>query len=448
MTTPQQQQKKPQKYKYLSGFGNHFETEALPDTLPKNQNTPQICPRGLYAEQLSGTSFTTPRHLNQRSWLYRILPSASHPPYKPLASNGLVTNNFSRSKIDPNQRRWKPLPIPEKPTDFVSGLVTYCGTGDPGLKVGVAIYLYAANEDMKNKAFFSADGDFLIVPELGTLDIQTEFGFLEVHPGEIAVIPRGILFSVKLPDGKGRGYITEIFEGHFRIPELGPIGANGLANPRDFLSPVAAYEDLSTPYTVINKFQGSLFETVKDHSPFNVVAWHGNYAPYKYDLASFCVVNTVSFDHLDPSIFTVLTCPTNTPGTACLDFVIFPARWSVADHTFRLPYYHRNTMSEFMGLIYGVYEAKRVGFSPGGATLHSCMMPHGPEFSAFDKGSKEELKPVYISGTLAFMFESSYVFYLTDFARENLVDDQYSKVWEGFQKNFDSSTKKESDSSS
>eukprot|EP01121_Diplochlamys_sp_Union-15-3_P017496 TRINITY_DN6165_c0_g2_i4.p1 TRINITY_DN6165_c0_g2~~TRINITY_DN6165_c0_g2_i4.p1 ORF type:complete len:297 (-),score=52.12 TRINITY_DN6165_c0_g2_i4:31-921(-) len=292
---------------------------------------------------------------------------------------------------------------------------------------------------MKDKAFYSSDGDFLIVPELGTLDIQTEFGYLEVKPGEIAVIQRGILFSVKLLEGKARGYMVEVFDGHFVLPDLGPIGANGLANPRDFLTPVAAYEDRKCDFTVVNKFQGLLFKAKKNFSPFNVVAWHGNYAPYKYNLDHFCTVNSVSFDHMDPSIFTVLTCPTVNPGTACIDFVIFPGRWVVQEHTFRPPYYHRNCMSEFMGLIRGVYDAKEEGFTSGGASLHSCMTPHGPDAGTFEKASNAELKPIKLDDTMAFMFESSYLFQITPYAQNNLVQKNYYQCWQGLKNHFDDS---------
>jgi len=422
-------------YSYLSGFGNHFSSEAIPDTLPKNQNNPQKCPRGLYAEQLSGTPFTAPRAHNQRSWLYRILPSVIHVPFKQI-DNGLITNDFKKCKTTPNQMRWSPLPMCEKPTDFVQGMITFCGAGDPSLKTGATVYLYHANADMKDKAFYNSDGDFLLVPETGTLDIRTEFGCIEVRPGEICVIQRGMLFCVQLPDGNSRGYMVEVFDGHFILPDLGLIGANGLANPRDFLTPVAAYEDRECEYTIVNKFLGNLYATKKPHSPFNIVAWHGNYAPYKYDLENFCTVNTVSYDHIDPSIFTVLSCPTAVYGTACVDFVLFPSRWAVAEHTFRPPYYHRNLMSEFMGLIKGIYDAKEEGFRPGGASLHSCMTPHGPDKDSFEKASNAELKPVKLANTMAIMFESSYVFSLTEYAQNNHLDEKYYQCWQSLEKHF------------
>lgn len=421
-------------YKYNEGFGNHFCSEALPEALPKGRNSPQKCPYGLYAEQLSGTAFTVGRAENQRSWLYRIRPSAVHRPFVKISNESLVGDFHDQAKfeITPNQLRWSPFKIPEKELDFVEGLHTLCGAGDPSMREGLSVSVYLSNKDMVKKALYSSDGDFLIVPQQGTLDIQTELGNLMVSPNEICVIQRGIRFRVSLPDGPSRGYVLEVFGSHFELPDLGPIGANGLANPRDFLSPVAAYEDLDETWSVVNKYQGQLFKAEQDHSPFDVVAWHGNYVPYKYDLAKFNTMNTVSFDHADPSIFTVLTCKSNSPGTAIADFVIFPPRWTVADRSFRPPYYHRNIMSEFMGLIRGEYEAKADGFNPGGASLHSTMTGHGPDAIAFQKGSEDELKPVRLpENTMAFMFESSLMLKTTKWGikESQVLDENYYKAW-------------------
>ncbi|KAF2073932.1 hypothetical protein CYY_004756 [Polysphondylium violaceum] len=420
------------KYQYQSGFGNEFESEAIKGALPKGQNTPQVCPLNLYAEQLSGNAFTVPRAQQQRSWLYRIRPSVCHTPYKESTTPTLLAD-LNKLSVNPNQLRWKPFPIQDKPHDFVDGLITIAGAGHASVRHGVAIHIYTANIDMKNKCFYNSDGDFLIVPQQGTLDIQTEFGFLEVKQGEICVIQRGITFSINVPDGPSRGYICEVFGSHFRLPDLGPIGANGLANPRDFLHPVAAFEEKQgQTFTRVNKFLGKLFVGHQDHSPFNVVAWMGNYSPYKYDLSLFCAVNSVTFDHLDPSIFTVLTAPTNEPGVAAADFVIFPPRWLVQEHTFRPPYFHRNCMSEFMGLIKGHYEAKKEGFLPGGGSLHSCMTPHGPDTDTFEAGTKADLKPMKIPDiALAFMFETSLILGISDYARDNFIDDDYWKCWSG-----------------
>ncbi|XP_030758700.1 homogentisate 1,2-dioxygenase [Sitophilus oryzae] len=428
--------------KYLSGFGNEFSSEdpRCPNSLPKDQNNPQKCPYNLYAEQLSGSAFTAPRTQNLRTWLYRILPSVGHQPFKKFHGSNL-THDWSEQEPDPNQMRWKPFDVP-KPVDqvdFVQGLSTICGAGDPKLKNGLAVHVYSCNASMKNRAFYNADGDFLIVPQLEALVIITELGKIEVAPNEICVIPQGIKFSVDVSK-PSRGYILEVFGRHFTLPDLGPIGANGLADPRHFLTPVAWYElreDIS--YEIVNKYQGKLFVCTQNHSPFDVVAWHGNYVPYKYDLSKFMVINSVSFDHCDPSIFTVLTCQSEKPGTAIADFVIFPPRWSVQEHTFRPPYYHRNCMSEFMGLITGEYEAKKGHFSPGGATLHSIMTPHGPDKNCFDFASKEELKPYKIAvGTQAFMFESCLGLAVTKWGAETSekLDPDYYKCWQGLKNNF------------
>lgn len=430
---------KTEDYKYLSGFGSEFATEALPGALPEGQNTPQVCPYGLYAEQLSGTAFTAPRETNKRTWFYRIRPSVTHRPFAPI-KHAYLESDFRKRHPNPNQLRWKPFDIPKEETDFVAGLRTVCGAGDPLSRNGCAIYVYVCNAPMRNSAIYNSDGDFLIVPQQGTLEVTTEFGRMRVAPNEICVVQQGMKFSVGV-SGPSRGYILEVYNGHFVLPNLGPIGANGLASPRDFLTPVAWYEDRDVPeYRVISKYQGHLFESIQGHSPFDVVAWHGNYVPYKYNLKNFMVINATAFDHADPSIFTVLTCPSTKPGTAIADFVIFPPRWAVQEHTFRPPYYHRNCMSEFMGLIFGNYEAKEDGFLPGGASLHSMMTPHGPDAQCFETASKGELKPVRVAdGTQSFMFETCLGLGLTDWGEEKCckVDADYYKCWQGLKKNFD-----------
>nr|WP_300307814.1 homogentisate 1,2-dioxygenase [Halomonas sp.] len=424
---------------YQSGFRNHFASEALPGALPEGQNSPQRCAYGLYAEQLTGSAFTAPRHHNLRSWLYRIRPSVAQSAYRPLNNGGLATSPLVKPAADPNQMRWDPVPLPQAPADFIDGLTTIAVNGDAANQTGCGVHVYACNKSMTERFFYNADGELLIVPQLGTLLVRTELGTLEASNGEIVVIPRGIKFQVRLADGhdSARGYICENYGNPLELPGLGPIGANGLANPRDFLSPVAAYEDLQGNFELVAKFSGRLWTTSLDHSPLDVVAWHGNYAPYKYDLANFNTINTVSFDHPDPSIFTVLTSASDTPGMANVDFVIFPPRWMVAEKTFRPPYFHRNLMSEFMGLIHGEYDAKAEGFTPGGASLHNCMSPHGPDASTFEKASEAKLAPQYQEATLAFMFESRYVFHPTeqaleaDFRQRNYVD-----VWQGLKSHF------------
>ena len=420
---------------YQSGFGNTFSTEARKGALPIGQNSPQRVPQGLYAEVLSGTAFTAPRAENLSSWLYRLRPSAMHPPFRRI-DNGLVrTGPFTEAETPPNRLRWNPLPVPSAPTDFVDGLFTVAGSGDPASQSGIAVHVYRANRSMADRYFYSADGELMFVPQQGTISISSELGQLDVAPGEIAVVPRGVKFAVKLEkESATRGYVCENYGAHFRLPELGPIGAQGLAQKRDFLVPVAAFEEKSGKCQLVAKFLGNLWATELGHSPLDVVAWHGNYAPYKYDLARFMVINTVSFDHPDPSIFTVLTSPSGQPGVANCDFVIFPPRWMVAEHTFRPPWFHRNVMSELMGLVRGVYDAKAEGFLPGGISIHNCMSAHGPDAATYDKATTAELKPHKIDNTLAFMWESRYIFRPTAAALSAAeLQKDYDKVWDGFQ---------------
>jgi homogentisate 1,2-dioxygenase len=421
---------------YQSGFGNEFATEAVAGALPQGQNAPQKSALGLYTEQLSGSAFTAPRATNRRSWTYRIRPSVTHKPFSEIGGGLLRSGPFTELPTPPNQMRWNPIPVPDKKTDFVEGIVTLGGSGDPALQIGVGVHLYAANASMEGCYFYNADGEMLIVPQQGTLLIRTELGILDVAPGHICLIPRGIKIRVEV-DGPSRGYICENYGLPFRLPDLGPIGANGLANPRDFLYPVAAYEDLDGDYRVVSKFLGRLWEAEIDHSPLDVVAWHGNYAPCKYDLARYNCINSVSFDHPDPSIYSVLTSPTAVPGTANVDFVIFPPRWLVAEHTFRPPWFHRNMMNEFMGLIFGEYDAKAEGFLPGGASLHNCMSGHGPDAETFEKASTADLKPVKLDNTLAFMFETGLPVRPTKFALEaKILQHEYYECWQGLQKRF------------
>ena len=420
--------------RYQSGFGNHFATEAVAGALPVGQNSPQNTPLGLYAEQLSGTAFTAPRHENRRSWLYRLRPSAQHPAYVPFDQGRIRSGPFTDAPPSPNRMRWDPLPIPETPTDWVEGLVTSGGNGDAETQAGTGIHLYAANRSMVDRVFYCADGELLIVPQDGQQVFVTEMGRIEASPGHIVVIPRGLRFRVEV-EGPVRGYVCENYGAPFRLPDLGPIGANGLANPRDFEAPVAAFEDVDRPTQCIQKFAGRMWVTTFDHSPLDVVAWHGNHAPYRYDTARFNTINTVSFDHPDPSIFTVLTSPSDTPGTANCDFVIFPPRWMVAEHTFRPPWFHRNVMSEFMGLVTGAYDAKEGGFAPGGASLHNCMSGHGPDQASYDKAVAAELKPHKLTDTLAFMFETRWPIRTTEWAQTTpTMQLDYDDVWTGFAK--------------
>jgi homogentisate 1,2-dioxygenase len=424
--------------RYQSGFGNEFATEALAGALPIGQNSPQQAPYGLYAEQLSGTAFTAPRGANRRSWLYRIRPAAVHRPFRRI-DDGRIASRFDDVEATPNQLRWDPLSLPTLPTDFVQGLITMAGNGDPGAQSGCAIHMYAANRSMGERFFYSADGELLIVPQQGRLRFATELGIIEAEPQEIVVIPRGVRFRVDLLERNARGYVCENYGAQFRLPDLGPIGSNGLANPRDFQTPHAAYEDVSGRFDLIAKFNGRLWAAEIDRSPLDVVAWHGNYAPYKYDLRRFNAIGSISYDHPDPSIFLVLQSQSDTPGVDTIDFVIFPPRILSMQHTFRPPWFHRNIASEFMGLIHGRYDAKEEGFQPGGASLHNCMSGHGPDAQTFERASRADLaKADHIKDTMAFMFETRSVIRVSRYALEAAeLQAEYFQCWQGLTKHFD-----------
>ena len=422
---------------YQSGFGNEFASESVAGALPVGRNSPQKVAHGLYAEAISGTAFTVPRAENRRTWLYKIRPSAMHEPFRRIDSKLVRSGPFDEVETPPNRLRWDPLPIADAPVDFIDGLVTMAGSGSPRSQAGVAVHIYRANRSMTGRCFVNADGEMLLVPQQGELLVFAETGRLAVAPGEICVIPRGMKFRVELLAGPARGYVCENYGAQFRLPELGPIGSNGLANARDFLAPIAAWEDNEQKTEVVSKFMGAMWATQWPHSPLDTVAWHGNYTAYKYDLARFMAIGTVSFDHPDPSIFTVLTSPSGQSGVANLDFVIFPPRWLVAENTFRPPWFHRNTMSELMGLVHGVYDAKAEGFLPGGVSLHNAMTAHGPDVTTFESASKAVLAPHKIDNSLAFMFESRYVFHPTRFAMEApQLQKDYDGAWRDFRKHF------------
>ena len=424
---------------YQSGFGNDFESEALQGALPQGQNSPQHCDFGLYAEQLSGSAFTAPRGRNERSWLYRIRPSVLHTTrfQSVEVANWESAPHRGASALPLGQYRWDPIPIAAPNTTFESGVNTMTTAGDVLTQTGMASHIYDFNTNDADTYLCIADGELLFVPQLGALSIFTELGCMKVAPGEIGVDPRGMTFRVNCIDDSARGYLCENYGAPLTLPERGPIGANCLANPRDFKSPVAAFEDKEVPCRVLYKWCGEFHRTLIGHSPLDVVAWHGNYTPYKYDLSTFSPVGAISFDHPDPSIFTVLTSPTEETGTANIDFVIFPPRWLVAEQTFRPPWYHRNIMSEFMGLIQGAYDAKEKGFVPGGASLHNQMLPHGPDAFGYEKAVNADLVPVKLENTLAFMFETRYAQKVTRYASklEGLQDD-YVDCWQGLKRNF------------
>ncbi len=424
---------------YMPGFGNDFETEALPGALPVGRNSPRRAPYGLYAEQLSGSPFTAPRGALERSWLYRIRPSVKHvrrfdkidmPHWK-------TAPHIVPDVISLGQYRWNPTPFPVESLTFITGMRTMTTAGDVGTQVGMASHIYLANRDMGDEYFYSADSELLVVPQKGRLAIYTEFGRIDLAPLEICILPRGMVFKVDLPDGEARGFICENYGAKFTLPGRGPIGANCLANPRDFKTPIAWFEDRDAPSGVTIKWCGDFHRTGIDHSPLDVVAWHGNYAPYKYDLRNFAAIGSITFDHPDPSIFTVLTAPTAEEGTANIDFVIFPPRWLAQENTFRPPWYHKNIMSELMGNIYGQYDAKPQGFAPGGISLHNCMLPHGPDNEAFAKASLAPDDPVYLANTMSFMFETRFPQMLTEFAANDApLQDDYVECWDGLKKHF------------
>ncbi|MCV2349156.1 homogentisate 1,2-dioxygenase [Paucibacter sp. Y2R2-4] len=426
---------------YLAGFGNQHQSEAVPGSLPIGRNSPQRAAHGLYAELLSGAAFTAPRNENLRTWLYRRQPSVVVGGYQPMAHAFLRTGAKEGQVSPPDPLRWAPTAIPAEPTDFIEGLRTMAVNGDPDAHLGIAAHLYVANRSMERRAFVNADGEMLIVPQQGVLTLTTELGLLRVAPGEIALLPRGMAFKVAV-DGPSRGYICENYGAAFRLPELGPIGSNGLANARDFQAPVAAFETEPGAYEIVKKYGGSLWRAEQGHSPFNVVAWHGNLVPYKYNTAHFMTIGSISFDHPDPSIFTVLTSPSDTAGWANCDFVIFPPRWMVAENTFRPPWYHRNVMSEYMGLVLGQYDAKPEGFKPGGSSLHNAFVPHGPDTEAFAKASSVDLSPHKLDHTLAFMFETRWRLLPTDFALNGgALERSYADCWAGLNDQFTPDTK-------
>lgn len=428
--------------KYSAGFGNEHMSEAIAGALPIRQFSPQNVPLGLYTEKFSATAFTAPRAENRRTWFYRIRPSVLHGEFNLVRQTHLLTAPLKDVITPPNQLRWDPIDIPDQPADFIDGLVTVVANGDSALQVGMAAHLYLANKSMGKRYFYCADGELLIVPQTGALTLRTECGVLDVVPGEIALIPRGMKFAVDLVDGAARGYVCENYGHQFRLPERGPVGSDGYANDRDFLAPVAAFEDLDGDYELLCKFQGHLYQADIDHSPLDVVAWVGTSVPYKYDLALFNAMNSVTFDHPDPSIFGVLTSPSDTEGVANSDFVIFPPRWAVSENTFRPPWYHRNTMSEFMGNVRGVYEGKKKGFRPGGMSLHNQMMPHGPDVGTYQAGSvSAPEEPARIKETLSFMFESRFAFQVSNWAMTHSArQEEYRHCWDALPRTFVRST--------
>jgi homogentisate 1,2-dioxygenase len=425
---------------YMVGFANSFATEAVPGALPIGRNSPQKAPHGLYAEQLSGSAFTAPRHSNKRTWFYRIRPSVKHGRGFREVNCGLIRTAPCRdeSSLPIGQLRWHPIAIPNEPCNFLTGLRTICTGGDVYMQTGMASHVYVANQSMEDEYFYNVDGEMLLVPQENSISVFTECGIIDAAPGDIVIVPKGMKFKVDLPNGPARGYVCENYGSYMTLPERGPIGANCLANARDFLVPVAAYEDKERPCRLFVKSLGKLYCTDLPQSPLDVVAWHGNFAPVKYDLRRFSPVGSVLFDHPDPSIYTVLTSPSDSPGIANVDFVIFPERWIVMENSFRPPWYHMNVMSEFMGLVYGVYDAKPGGFVPGGMSLHNALVAHGPDAEAFEKASNRSLQPERLSGTMAFMFETRFALSPTAYASSlDLIDNGYPACWDTLKRKFD-----------
>jgi homogentisate 1,2-dioxygenase len=424
-----------------AGFCNFHESETLPGALPVDQNSPRSSPYGLYAEQLNATGFVAPREANRRSWMYRIRPSAEQGPLAPLAHERL-RGDFSGEPVEANLAGWGPLPFPASPTDFVDGLATLGGAGSPSSRRGYAVHLYAANRGMEDRCFSDADGDLLLLPEEGSLTLLTELGVLQVHPGQLALVPRGVRFSVLLGGSRARGYVGESFGRPFSLPERGPVGANGLADARHFRGPVARHEERLCPgYRVTVKLGGALFEATQDHSPFDVVAWHGNHFPTVYDLAAFSPAGNARVDHIDPSIHTVLTSPLDEAGANGLDLVVFTPRWDATEHTFRPPYFHRNVATELNGIIREVASAGSP-FARGCCFLTPSFTPHGVLATGVERtlaldDERADQARRSADSSLWFQFESTLPFSPTAWARTapNRVDD-WPLVWGAYRRHF------------
>jgi len=414
----------------LSGFGNEHESESQAGVLPTRGNSPQRPAGGLVTEQLSGTAFTAPRATNRRTWLYRRRPSVQHVrQLQPTTYPQFVT------APDPNpawlaQSRWNPdEPTAAAADTWLAGITTVVTNGNAHLHVGGAIHTYGFGASTElAPVFVNTDAEMLFVPQLGRVELQTELGPLAVEPGHIGVVPRGIKVRVSTAAKLASGWLHENYGQAFTLPDPGITGPNTSALARDFVYPSAQPED-DAPTAIIVKTGGRFLATSIDRTPLDVVAWRGNYAPYRYDLRQFSPLGAVLFDHPDPSLGTVLTSPSDLVGTANVDLVVFRERWVVAEDTFRPPWFHSNTMSEFMGLIDGSYDAKP-GQAPGSMTLHNQHLPHGPATTAFEAASAAELMPQRLEPTLAFMLESRYVWQPTQWAATtDRLDVDYDACW-------------------
>lgn len=404
-----------------SGFGNTHHGEQLPGAVPRSQNSPRHVPYGLYAEQISGSGFVARRGENLRTWVYKVRPSSGHRLLEPL-DHATFNTDFADEPAAVNLAGYEPLLVPETPTDFVDGVHTFAGAGDPRTRRGAAIHLYVANRSMEHRAFCNADGDMLLVPELGAMTVQTELGVLDLAPGQIMLIPRGLLFAVHLHDDEARGFIGETYGKPFELPDRGPVGSNGMADERHFRAPTAWAEDRLDPgYRRTVKAGGVLYEVSQDHTPWDVFGWHGNYTPYVFDLSDFAAITTGRVDHMDPSAGTVLSAPLDEPGYNALDFVFFPERFDVSKHTFRPPFFHRNVITEFNGI---VQESPRPDspFGPGVCFLTPKMTPHGVMARSVEhalrQSDAEADEPIHLGhGSLWFQFETALPLSLSRWAR-------------------------------
>lgn len=418
--------------KYMTGFGNEFETEALPNALPVGQNSPQKPAYGLYSELFSATTFPAPRARNRRTYMFRIHPSVQAPKYSRIDNSLIATPPFDTVPT-PNNMRWDAFEIGGEDADFIDGLATICGVGGPIAQSGMAMHIYRVTRSMSDRVFTNNDGEMIVMPQQGALRFVTELGVLEAAPGAIVILPKGIRFRVELPEGPARGFVCENFSQAFHLPELGLIGSNGLANAADFYAPVAAYEDRNTPCELVQKYAGNLWATELPYSPLDVVAWRGNCAPMLYDAEKFVALGTATVDHPDPSIFCALTSGGDAVLGPNVDMLILPPRWLVAEHSFRPPGFHRNCVCEMVALIKGRHQGKTGGFGPGGFSIHNNFAPHGPDVNTVQMAREEELKPMKLEGTLAFLFETRFPLAVTPFAheaKENQAD--VVAMWQGF----------------
>jgi len=421
---------------YMSGFGNEFQSEAVAGALPQGQNSPQKCAFGLYSELVSGTVFTAPRALNRRSYLFRTRPTVAQPDFQRCE-----LANFKTPPLEfppyPMAMRWDPYPLELARGDFLDGMTTICGNGSPVQQSGLAIHTYCANRSMTGRAFSNADGEMLILPQHGGIRVTTEVGLLEAAPGELVLIPKGMKFRVDLLSDVARGFVCENFGHPFVLPELGLIGSNGLANACDFLTPVAHFEDSDEPVELVHKYAGAFWSATMGHSPFNVVAWRGNWAACKFDMHRFVVLGAQMVDHPDPSIFCALTSPSHPVAGGNVDFMILPPRWLVAEHTFRPPGFHRSAVAEFLALIQGAHDTRASRFAPGASSLHNNWTAHGPDVATHDKGRVAELVPTKFEETLVIMLDSRFPYEIApggmDGPHRQL---DCTSSWQGFQKRF------------